>query len=55
MVTLAAAVAIANTCVSETVLSVLHTYLYLFLIQSLEVWELLRSLRRDEDEAQRDL
>jgi len=55
VVTVAAAVIRANTYVSETVLSVLHIYIHLFLLQSHEVLELLCSLLRDEDEAQRDL
>ena len=55
VVTVAAAVVIANTYVSETVLSAPHMYIYLFLIQCHEVLELLWSLLGDEDEAQRDL
>lgn len=55
VVTVAAAVIIANTYVSETILSVPHIYIHLFLIQSHKVLELLCSLLTEEDEAQRDL
>lgn len=55
VLTVAAAVIIANTYVSETILGVLHIYIHLFFIQSHKVLELLCSLLREEDEAQRDL
>lgn len=56
VVTVAAAtVIVANTYVSGTVLGVLHVSIHLFLIQSHELLELLCSLLRDEDKAQRDL